>query len=46
MRKSDKDCMKKCVEYTVEGRRPVGRQRRIWLQSVKDVHDRNEEGML
>ena len=25
MRKGDEDCVKKCMEYRVEGRRPVGR---------------------
>ena len=49
--------MKKCMEFRVEGRRPVGRPRRTWLDSVeadiakleidKDVHDkRNGKGML
>ena len=43
--------MKKCMEYRVEGRRPIGRQRKTWLESVEadmaeheidkeDVHDR------
>ena len=48
MRKSDEYWVKKCMEYRVEGRRPVGRPRRTWLESVeaeleidrKDVHDR------
>ena len=45
--------MKKCMEYRVEGRRPVGRPRKTWLESVevdmaeleivkKDVHDRRK----
>ena len=45
--------MKKCMEYRVEGRRPVGRPRQTWLESVeadmakheinrKDVHDRRK----
>ena len=45
--------MKKCMEYRVEGRRPVGRPRQTWLESVdadmaeleidkEDVHDRSE----
>ena len=33
--KGDEDWMKKCVEYRVEGRRPVGRQRKTWLESVE-----------
>ena len=52
MRKSE-DCVKKCMEFRVEGRRPVGRPRRTWLESVEadmteleidkeDVHDRNK----
>ena len=49
--KSDEDWVKKCMEYRVEGRRPVGRPRRTWFESVEadmteldidkeDVHDR------
>ena len=29
-----RNCVKKCMEFRVEGRRPVGRPRRTWLQSV------------
>ena len=50
MMKSDEDWVKKCVEYRVEGRIPVGRPRK-WLESVEadmtelktneeDVYDR------
>ena len=35
MKKSDEDWVKKCMEYKVEGRRPVGRPRRTWLDSVE-----------
>ena len=53
MRKGDEDWVKKCMEYRVEGRRPVGRPRRTWLESVEadmaeleidkeDVHDRKK----
>ena len=53
MRKGDEDWVKKCMEYRVEGRRPVGRPRNTWLESVEadmaeleidkeDVHDRNK----
>ena len=53
MRKSDEDWVKKCMEYRVEGRRPVGRPRRTWLESVEadmaeleidkeDAHDRRK----
>ena len=53
MRKSDEDWVKKFMEFTVEGRRPVGRPRRTWLESVEadmaeleidkeNVHDRNK----
>ena len=31
----DEDCVKKCMEYSVEGRGPVGRPRRTWLDSVE-----------
>ena len=45
--------MKKCMEYRVEGRRPVGRPRKTWLESVEadmaeleidreDVHNRKK----
>ena len=53
MRKGDKDWVKKCMKYRVEGRRPVGRPRKTWLESVEadmaeleidkdDVHDRSK----
>ena len=53
MRKGDEDWVKKCMEYIVKGRRPVGRPRKTWLESVeaymakleinkKDVHDRSK----
>ena len=35
MRKGDDDWVKKCMEYRVEGRRPVGRPRKTWLESVE-----------
>ena len=35
MRKCDEDWVKKCMEYRVEGRRPVGRPRKTWLESVE-----------
>ena len=52
-RKRDEDWAKKCMEFRVEGRRPVGRPRRTWLDSVEedmaeleidkeDVHDRKK----
>ena len=52
MRKSNEDWMKKCIEYRVEGRRLIGRQR-TWLECVEagmaeleiekeDVHDRKK----
>ena len=34
MRNGGEDWVKKCMEYRVEGRRPVGRPRRTWLESV------------
>ena len=50
MKKSDDGWVKKCMEFKVGGRRPVGRPRRSWLESVeadmaefeidRDVHDR------
>ena len=53
MRTGDEDWVKKCMEYRVEGRRPVGRPRKTWLESVEvdmaeleidkeDVHDRSK----
>ena len=49
----DEDWLKKCMEYKVKGRRPVGRPLRTWLESVEadmaeleidkeDVHDRKK----
>ena len=35
MREGGDDCVKKCMEFRVEGRRPVGRPRRTWLESVE-----------
>ena len=35
MRKSDEDWVKKCIKYRVEGRRPDGRPRRTWSESVE-----------
>ena len=53
MRKGDEDWLKKCMEYRVEDRIPVGRPRKTWLESVEgdmaeleigkeDVHDRSK----
>ena len=53
MSKSDEDWVRKCLKFRVEGRRPVGRPRRTWLESVEadmaeleidkeDVHDRKK----
>ena len=53
MRKSDEDWVNKCMDYRVEGRIPVERPRRTWLESVEadmaeleidreDVHDRKK----
>ena len=36
MRKGDEDWMKKCMEYRVEGRRPVGRPIRTWLECYEE----------
>ena len=35
MRKGDEDWVKKCMEYRIEGRGPVGRPRKTWLESVE-----------
>ena len=45
--KSDENWAKKCMEYRVEGRRPIGRPKRTWLEADmaelkidrEDVHD-------
>ena len=53
MRKDDEDWVKKCMEYRVDGRGPVGRPRKTWLESIEadmaelaidkeDVHDRSK----
>ena len=50
---ADEDWVKKRMEYRVEGRRPAGRPRKAWLESVEadmaeleidneDVHDRSK----
>ena len=52
MGKGDEDWVKKRMEHRVEGRRPVVRPRKTWLESVEadmaeleidkeDVHDRS-----
>ena len=52
-RKGDKDWVRKCMKCRVESRRPVGRSRKTWLESVEsdmaeheidkeDVHDRRK----
>ena len=48
----DPDWVKKCMEFRVEGQRPVRRSKRIWLESVeadmieleidRDVNDRKK----
>ena len=35
MRKGVEDWVKICMEYRVEGRKPVGRPRKTWLESVE-----------
>jgi len=35
LRKEDNDCMKKCMEYEVEGSRPRGRPKRTWREVVE-----------
>ena len=53
MRKGYEDWVKKCMEFRVEARRPLGRPRRTWLESVEsdmaeheidkeDVNDRKK----
>ena len=37
MRQNDEDAVKKCMEFRVKGRRPFGRPRRPWLESVEAV---------
>ena len=50
---SDEDWPKRCMEYRVEGRRPVGRPIKTWLEGIEahmaeleidreDVHDRKK----
>ena len=58
MRKGDEDWVKKCLENRVEGRRPVGRRKSTWLDSVEadmaeleidremSMTERNGEGIL
>ena len=53
MRKGDEYWVKKCMEYRVEGGRPIGSPRKTWLESVEvdmaeleidkeDVHDKSK----
>ena len=43
MKKGEEDWVKKCMEFRVEGRRPIGRPRRTWLEIDKeDVHNRKK----
>ena len=55
MRKDDEDWVKKCMEYRVQDRIPVGRPRKTWLETVavdmaeheinkEDVYDRRKWG--
>ena len=34
LRKDDDDCVKKCMEYEVEGSRPRGRPKKTWIEVV------------
>ena len=35
MRKGDEDWVKKCLGFRIEGKRPVGRPRKTWLESIE-----------
>jgi len=35
LRKEDNDWVKKCIEYEVEGARPIGRPRKTWREIVE-----------
>jgi len=35
LRKDDDDWLKKCMEYEVEGSRPMGRPKRTWKEVVR-----------
>jgi len=35
LRKDDNDCVKKCIEYEVEGVRPRGRPNKTWREIVE-----------
>jgi len=35
LRKEDNDWVKKCMEYEVEGLRPIGRPQRTWTEVVE-----------
>ena len=37
MKKGDEDWVKKCMEFRIEGRRPVGRPRIAWLGSAEVI---------
>jgi len=45
LRKEENDCLKKCMEYEVEGSRPTGSPKRTWLEVVrKDCQARKLSG--
>ena len=48
MRRNYEDCVKKCIEIRVKGRKPVGTPRKTWLEkgdmekleiNREDIHD-------
>jgi len=49
LRKEDTDCVKKCMEYEVEGSRPRGRPKRTWrevMQKDCQAHYLNREDAM
>jgi len=49
LRKEDDDCVKKCMEYEVEGPRPRGRPKRTWREVVRgdcQVRKMNKEDAI
>jgi len=49
LRKEDDDCVKKCMEYEVEGPRPRGRPKRTWREVVREdcqVRNMNKEDAM
>ena len=49
LRKEDNDWVKKCMDYEVEGARPIGRPKKTWTEIVQkdcQAHKLNREDAM